>query len=155
MIAVIQQFHNEMGAYVRPDDGISLDWFDVEQGLRPGCVSPPLLFNIFFAAVLNFVLQRFSEGPAILVELAYLKEPSTSMGPEPTMDYVRRAVWGVMYADDTCIVSRLPQGLAKMTEGVVEVCRAFALTVSEKKAETMCMQPPHTPRTMMRVEAAG
>ena len=51
----------------------------------------PLLFNIFFAAVLNVVLQRFSEEPAILAELVHLKEPSTSMGPEPAMDYVRRA----------------------------------------------------------------
>ena len=41
------------------------------------------------------------------------------------MDYVRRAVWGMMYADDACIVSQSPQGLAKMMEVIVEVCRAF------------------------------
>ena len=102
----------------------------------------PLLFNIFFAAVLNVVLQRFSEEPAILAELVHLKEPSTSMGPEPAMDHVLRAVWGKLYADDACIVSRSPQGLAKMMEVIVEVCRAFALTVSAKKTETMCMHAP-------------
>ena len=127
----------------------------MEQGLRQGCVLSPLLFNIFFAAVLNVVLQRFSEEPAILAELVHLKEPSTSLGPEPAMDYVRRAVWGMLYADDACIVSRSPQGLAKMMEVIVEVCRAFALTVSAKKTETMCMPPPRTPRTMVRIEAAG
>ena len=141
MIAVIRQFHDGMRACVRPDDGVCSDWFEVEQGLRQGCVLPPLLFNIFFAAVLNVVLQRFSEEPAILAELVHLKEPSTSMGPEPAMDYVRRAVWGMLYADDACIVSRSPQGLAKMMEVIVEVCRAFGLTVSAKKTETMCM--PH------------
>ena len=66
------------------------------------------------------------------------------MGPEPAMDYVRRAVWGMLYADDACIVSRSPQGLAKM----------IALTVSAKKTETMYMPPPRTPRTMVRIEAA-
>ena len=71
------------------------------------------------------------------------------------MDYVRRAVWGMLYTDDACIVSRSPQGLAKMMEVIVEVCRAFALTVSAKKTETMCMPPPRTPRAMMQVEAAG
>ena len=67
----------------------------------------PLLFNIF-AAVLNVVLHRFSEEPAILAELVHLKEPSTSMGPEPAMDYVRRAMWGMLHGDDACIVSRSP-----------------------------------------------
>ena len=65
----------------------------------------PLLFNIFFAAVLTIVFQRFSEDLAILAELVHLKEPPTSKGPESAMDYVRRAVWGMLYADDACIVS--------------------------------------------------
>ena len=140
MIAVIRQFHHGMRACVRPDGAVCSDWFEVEQGLRQGCVLSPLLFNIFFAAVLNIVLQRFSEEPAVLVELVHLKEPSTSMGPEPAMDYVRRAVWGMLYADDACIVWRSPQGLAKMMEVVVEVCRAFALTLSAKETET-CVCP--------------
>ena len=77
------------------------------------------------------------------------------------MDYVvnivRRPVWGMLYADGAaCTISQSPQGLAKMMEVVVEVCRAFALTVSEKKTETMCIPPPpRTTRTMVRVKAAG
>ena len=69
--------------------------------------------------MLSVALQRFSEESAILAELVHLKEPSTSMGPEPAMNYVRRAVWGVLYADDACIVSRSPHGLFKMMEVIV------------------------------------
>ena len=69
------------------------------------------------------------------------------------MDYVRRAVWRMLYADDACIVSRSLQGLAKMLEVIAEVCRAFAPTMSGKKTEIMCMPPPRIPRTMVRVEA--
>ena len=74
----------------------------------------PAAVQHLFAAVLKVVLQRFSEEPAILAELVPLKESSTSMGPEPAMEYVCRAVLDMLYADDACIVSRSPQGLAKM-----------------------------------------
>ena len=104
--------------------------------------------------MLTVVLQRFIEDMVIIAELVRLKESPTSMGTEPAMDYVRRAVWGMLYVDDACIVSRSPQGLAKMMEIVVEVRRAFASTVFAKKTD-MCIPSPHTPRTMVRVEAAG
>ena len=39
------------------------------------------------------------------------------------MEYVRRAVWGMLYADDACIVSRSPQVRVKRMEVIVEVNR--------------------------------
>ena len=155
MIAVIQQFHDGMRACVRPNDGVCSDWFEREQGLRQGCVLSPILFNIFFAAVLTVVLQRFSEDTVILAKLVHWKEPSTSRRPESAIGYVYRAVWGITYADDACIVSLSPQRFAKMMVDIGEVCRAFAFTVSVKKTETMCMPPPRRPRTMVQVEAVG
>ena len=116
---------------------------------------PAVVQHIFFAAVLSIILRRFSEEPATLVELVHLKKPPRSMGPEPAMVCVRRAVWDMLYEDAACIVSRSPQELPKTMKVIIEVCRAFALTVSAKKTEAMCMPPPRTPRTMVQVEAAG
>ena len=86
----------------------------------------PLLFNIFFAAVLTVVLQRFSKDTVIPAELVYLKKSPTLMGPELAMDSVHCTVWGMLYADDPCIDSRSLQGLTKIMEVIVEVCRALA-----------------------------
>ena len=110
MIAVIQQFDHGMRVCVRPDNGACSDWFEVEQGLPQMYMLFPLWFNIFFAIVLTVVLQRFSDDTVILIEMVLLKELPTSMGLEPAMIYVRRAVWRRLYVDDACIVPQSLQG---------------------------------------------
>ena len=66
MSTVIRQFHEGMQARVRTDDGEHLEWFDVTQALRKGCVLSPLLFNIFFGAVIHAVVVRFGVDPDIV-----------------------------------------------------------------------------------------
>ena len=95
-----------MRACVRSEDGECSEWFEVGQGLRQGCVlSSPLLFNIFFAAVLLIALQRFSRNADILADLVHLDESPKDMGPKTALDAVMRSVWGMLYADDACVVS--------------------------------------------------
>ena len=50
---------------------------------------------------------------------------------------VRRAVWGMLYADDAGVVSTSPRGLTRMMGVIVVTCQEFGLTVSEKKTEAM------------------
>ena len=72
VLEAIRQFHDGMRACVRNDDGRCLEWFEVAQGLRQGCVLSPLMFNIFFAAILLVALERFRKDADILADLAHL-----------------------------------------------------------------------------------
>ena len=155
MIEVIRQFHDGMRACVRSDDDRCSEWFEVTQGLRQGCVLSPLLFDVFFAAILHVVLERFSKDAGILADLIHLYEQPSKVGPETALECVRRAIWGMLYAGDACIVSRSPHVLGRMMAVFVEVFGAFGLTISKIKTETMCMLIPRAPATKIVFNATG
>ena len=150
MIKVIRMFHDGMRARVQLDDGDFSAWFNVCQGLRQGCVLSPLLFNIFFAAVIIVVLQRFAEDPLIVSDLVYLDDAPKGEDGRPrkegTLEMVRRAVWGMLYADDAGVVSTSPRGLTRMMGVIVVTCQEFGLTVSEKKPRPCTCGPIPTQR---------
>ena len=147
MIEVIRQFHDGMRACVRNDDGRCSEWFEVAQGLSQGCVLSSLLFSVFFAAILLVAPEKFSKDAGKLAHLIRLQEQSSKVDPETALECVRRAIWGMLYADDACIVSRSPSGLGRMMAVFVEVFSTFGLTISDSKTETVCMPIPRAPAT--------
>ena len=71
MISVIRKFHDGMRACVRLDERVCSRWFAVEQGLRQGGVLAPLLFNIFFTAIINVASTRFKADKGIMDALVH------------------------------------------------------------------------------------
>ena len=143
VISVIRQFHDGIQACVRLDDRVCSRWFAVEQGLRQGCVLAPLLFNTFFAAVINVASTRFKADEGILNALVHLRKKRGAGGRgEATAreSVLATPLWGMLYADDVRVVSRSPEQLRKMMEVIVVVCAAFGITVSEARTETMCLR---------------
>ena len=101
----------------------------------------PLLFNIFFAAVINVAFTRFKADKGIMDALVHLRNKEG-----------RR---GMRYADDTGVVSQSPEKLRKMMRAIVVVCAAFGLTVSEAKTEIMCLCAKRMPESCAIFSAEG
>ena len=110
MIEVIRQFHDGMRACVRSNDGRCSEWFDVAQGLR---TFPATVQCILRCDTLRRT-REIQQDSGILADLIHLQEEQSSkVGPETALECVRRAIWGMLYADDACIVSRSPRGLGR------------------------------------------
>ena len=136
IISVIRQFHDSMRACVRLDDKVRTRWFALEQGLRQGCVLAPLLFNIFFAVVINVASTRFKADKGIIDALVHLRKKRGAGGRgEATAreSVLATPLWGMLYADEAGVVSRSPEQLRNMMGVIVVVCAAYGLTVSEAK----------------------
>ena len=160
MISVIRQFHNGLRACLRLDDRVCSGWFAVEQGLYQGCVLAPLLFNIFFAAVINVASTRFKADKSIMDALMHLRKKKGARGRGEAIageSVLATPLWGMLYADDSVVVSQSPEQLRNMMGVIMAVCGAFGLTISEAKTEIMCLRAKGMPEStaIFSVEAAG
>ena len=143
ILAVIGQYHAGMRACVWLRDGECSDMFDVEQGIRRGCVLAPMLFNMFFAAAVLSVTEKHFTADASTIDSSMVqlqRKENGRRGGGNGPEEEARTLWGMLYADDAGIASRSLEGLEKMTTVIVTACATFRLTVSEAKTEIMCLQ---------------
>ena len=158
MISVIRQFHNGIRTRVRLDDRVCSRWFAAEQGLRQEYVLAPLLFKIFYAAVINVASTRFKADIGIMDALIHLRKKRGAGGRgEATVgeSVLATPFSGMLYADEAGVVSQSPEQMRKMMGAIVVVCAAFGLTVSEAKTEIMCLRAKGMPESTATFRVRG
>ena len=122
--------------------------------------------NMYFTAVLRVAEKRFLADAAITDNMVQLqrKEKGENKGTLRTGKVDKRRgkegeevprLWGMLYAGDAGIVSRSSEGLERMMTVIVTACSSLGLTVSEAKAEIMCLQSKGGGKVSVTIKSAG
>ena len=135
LVELLEDLHTGTQAAVRMGGGLS-EWFDVQSGVRQGCVIAPLLFNIYIDFVVKQALARMPEGCG--VELAYHCDGQlhrVKYGVASCMELVSV----LMYADDMVLLSKDAEELAVMLQTMDKVSAGLGMRINASKTEIMSL----------------
>ena len=139
-IAIIRSFHEGMQASVSVD-GESSSSFQVNNGVKQGCVLAPTLFSIMFTGMLKIAFQDNTDCIAVdwrtdgggLFNLARLNA-QTKVCQAFLRDF--------LFADDCDLNADSQEAAQRTMDKLSEACDAFGLTISIKKTEVLHQPAP-------------
>ena len=131
---LIISFHEIMKATVQ-FNGKTSDEFQVQSGVKQGCVLAPTLFGIYFSVLLQCAFQDCSEGIYLrtrsdgrLFNIARLRARTK------TRSILLREL---LFADDAAFVCHSQEDLQCILNKLQIMCRKFSLVISIKKTVIM------------------
>ena len=142
LINLIKGIHVGAQAKVK-DSGVFSEPFELKRGLKQGSCFAPILFNIFFGAIIKAINARTSEDKDNGINLNYHIGNDIFFDPQLGKGKLRKkiTITELLFADDAAFVSSSEEGLQSKMNVVVEVISAFGQLVSIKKTEVLLVQP--------------
>jgi hypothetical protein len=107
----------------------------LERGSKQGSVFAPLLFNIFFGAVIESTRKRVQH---LGVKFKY-KEGGNVNELKRKKGIVEISIMELLFADDAVLMSDTVENLQNIVDAFVEMTEAFGKEVSIKKTEVMAI----------------
>jgi hypothetical protein len=116
--------------------GQQSEFFNVECGVRQGCVIAPLLFNMFMDFMVKAALADMPNGCG--VKLAYLAAGEICCGGGAGEDgHSPHVINTLLYADDLVLMSHDADELAAMLKVLDEKCAELGMCINASKTELM------------------
>ena len=114
LIELFRSLYQQQQAAVKTSAGIT-EWFEIEQGVRQGCILSPYFFNVFSEMIVREALEGF--------------EGSIKIGG--------RMVTDLRYADDTALLAGSREGLQRLTDRVNRAGARVGLRFNVRKTKIM------------------
>jgi sorting nexin-29 len=130
---LIRDLHTGTRSSVRAY-GATSESFEVNKGVRQGCILAPALFNIFLDHVLRIALAGSDGG----VTIQYAIDGNLPINKRVTSpDEIKETVLALLYADDMAIVCDDASALARIVRRLDSVLYEWGLVISQEKTELL------------------
>ena len=113
--------------------GKTSDYFDVNKGVRQGCIIVPALVNLFLDHVLRIALKACTDG----VKVRYTVNGEIRVRTFAEEGEIQELSLSLLYADDMAIVCEDVRTLERIVTGLDEVMFVWGLEVSSEKTEVL------------------
>eukprot|EP00117_Sycon_ciliatum_P027914 scpid27779/ scgid3366/ Craniofacial development protein 2; p97 bucentaur protein len=137
MLQVIRSLHEGMMASVRVGSGQS-DSFGVENGLRQGCTLAPMLFNLYFSAVLAH-WRSTSTVPSFPMKHRIGRKLVGDRTAKHRLTDL--SVSESLFADDAALYTTSYEHMETMVKEFTQCASGWGLTVSVQKTKFLAVGP--------------
>jgi exonuclease III len=149
---ILRSLHDGMLSRVSVDGSLS-DAFKITNGVRQGCIAGPLLFNFFYAAMLDDVVRDLDFGVNIrfrssgkLFNLSRLRSSSKVL---------EALIQELLYADDCALEAHSQQEMQRIVDKFADSAKNYGLTINIQKTEVMYQPAPGNPYHAPQVSIDG
>ena len=151
-VDLIASLHKDMKASVSLKGELSKP-FDVQNGVKQGCVLAPTLFSLFLSKVLDCAFAGCDKGVTIQSRLrANLFNANQFKSTTRTKPILVREL---MFADDTAFVAHSHEDMQEIVTRFAGAAKAFGLQVNIKKTEMMFQPSPGTDDHHQCIQISG
>ncbi len=135
-LSILQQLHDGMQARVLTGE-LQSESFEVNVGVKQGCVLAPVLFNILLSAITCLFHRVMGHEDGVHVEYQLDGSLFNICRHQARTKTKTRQICELQYADDCAVLAHSPDSLQHALNTITSLYQSFGLQVNTQKTEVM------------------